>query len=650
MKRLTPLLAVFSLQALSGSTVFAAALELGPVVKIASAPFYELPQSQPAVDFAATGGYVASWKTTDDVLSRAVGPDDNPAGQVSIVSHDPRKGEDAHLTRLADGRFLSVVASGALQGFFLDASGLPAGYATLALHGSRPSLGSEATGGFVLAWLEGGGFGAWPMVQAGRFDADGQPVIGIAVAPSTEPPAIAALPDGGFAVAVVDPLTRDVMLWRFDAAGIAKGPPIDISEETTGDPAGTPAVRLGADLLGRLVVAWTDDSGAVGGPWARRVAANGEPLSLPELVWPYQPFDDGYWYCGLGLDAVSVRPDGSYLVVWDAQSYCGGTGLSYSYQDELRIRAYDASGAALTEPLKIADIGTGVVDVSQGDTAEGRHADAAASEDGWVVSWVRSAGASGIYAQRISPACGSGIELCLGERFVAKVQWKASAIDAQGQGRPLDQVSDSGSFWFFSPTNAELVVKVLDGTSINGKFWVFYGSLTDVEFDLQVTDRLTGLSRSYHNPAGTMASRADTEALPAGPPDDHPSAAPSRALAAPAADPADLELRGGRYRARVSWRVAATGEQGVGTAVPLTDETGTFWFFAPGNVELMVKVLDGRALNEHAWVFFASLTDVEFDLEITDTVTAITRTYHNAPGTMASVGDTNAFPDGPVVP
>jgi len=57
------------------------------------------------------------------------------------------------------------------------------------------------------------------------------------------------------------------------------------------------------------------------------------------------------------------------------------------------------------------------------------------------------------------------------------------------------------------------VVKVLDGRALNDHFWLFYGSLTNVEFDLTVTDTVTGQERTYHNPAGTMASRADTEAF-----------------------------------------------------------------------------------------------------------------------------------------
>ena len=51
----------------------------------------------------------------------------------------------------------------------------------------------------------------------------------------------------------------------------------------------------------------------------------------------------------------------------------------------------------------------------------------------------------------------------------------------------------------------------------------------------------------------------------------------------------------------------------------MTGDTGGFWFFNPDNVELMVKVLDGRPVNGYWWVFYAGLTDVEFTLTVTPT-------------------------------
>jgi hypothetical protein len=73
--------------------------------------------------------------------------------------------------------------------------------------------------------------------------------------------------------------------------------------------------------------------------------------------------------------------------------------------------------------------------------------------------------------------------------------------------------ADTGAFWFFDAANLEVMVKVLDGRAINGKLWVFFGALSDVDYTLTVTDTQTGQQKSYHNPAGTLASRADTQAF-----------------------------------------------------------------------------------------------------------------------------------------
>ena len=57
----------------------------------------------------------------------------------------------------------------------------------------------------------------------------------------------------------------------------------------------------------------------------------------------------------------------------------------------------------------------------------------------------------------------------------------------------------------------------------------------------------------------------------------------------------------------------------------------------------MIKVLDGRALNNHFWVFYGALSNVQYTIHVTDTATGTTKTYTNPSGTLASVADTQAF-------
>jgi hypothetical protein len=242
-----------------------------------------------------------------------------------------------------------------------------------------------------------------------------------------------------------------------------------------------------------------------------------------------------------------------------------------------------------------------------------------------------------------APRCTSDPTLCLSsDRFHVQVQWEL-ATGERGEGHPIALSGDTGYFWFFDPANVELIVKVLDGRSLNDRFWVFYGALSDVKYTLTVTDTVTGAVKAYVNPQGHLASVADTSAFlgtgdaPLVPPVVAP---PLPATGACAAGPGDLCL-GSRFRVGVSWRTS-TGT-GIGTAVPLTADTGYFWFFSSANLELVVKVLDGRSINNHFWVFYGALSDVEYTLTVTDTQTGRTKTYFNPQGTLASVADTSAL-------
>ncbi|MCH9648240.1 MAG: hypothetical protein K0U98_08375 [Deltaproteobacteria bacterium] len=260
--------------------------------------------------------------------------------------------------------------------------------------------------------------------------------------------------------------------------------------------------------------------------------------------------------------------------------------------------------------------------------------------------------------------------LCLGEdgRFRVEVAW-ADLNERDGQGGAEALSSESGYFWFFRPENVELVVKVVDGGAVNGNFWVFYGALSNVEYQLTVTDTQAGIQKVYRSPARTFSSVGDTAAFPG----EAPLGATARgifpaggslspeALAAllpevpgeegPVLDVESiagttgdlLEFEAGRFAASLSWR-DFSGNTGIGHGVSLTTDTGYFWFFNPVRAEVVLKVLDGRAVNGHFWVFYGALSNVEYTLSIEDRLQETTRTYFNPSGTFASQGDTEAFP------
>ena len=97
-----------------------------------------------------------------------------------------------------------------------------------------------------------------------------------------------------------------------------------------------------------------------------------------------------------------------------------------------------------------------------------------------------------------------------------------------------------------------------------------------------------------------------------------------------------------RFRIKVTWQ-SPSGASGSGHGKSISLESGTFWFFAESNLELVVKVLDARPLNGRFWVSYGSLTDVRFTVTVTDTETGAVRTYVNPQGTQASFLDIEAF-------
>lgn len=106
--------------------------------------------------------------------------------------------------------------------------------------------------------------------------------------------------------------------------------------------------------------------------------------------------------------------------------------------------------------------------------------------------------------------------------------------------------------------------------------------------------------------------------------------------------PATLCLQGGRFRVEVAWE-DFQGSRGAGQALPMSDTSGSFWFFERENVELTVKIVDARPLNGHFWLFYGSLTTVELTLTVTDTTTGEAREYRKPAGALTSGGDATSF-------
>jgi hypothetical protein len=231
----------------------------------------------------------------------------------------------------------------------------------------------------------------------------------------------------------------------------------------------------------------------------------------------------------------------------------------------------------------------------------------------------------------IPPALATTVQpLILLEKYRVDSQFVAAGV--HGPGRNFNLTSETGLVSFFGSEQHELMVKMLDGSEINGHHWFFSGAATNVEFDLVLSDWY-GVRKRYHNRAGEFASVGDTEAIPA--------VAPVQVAFLPLSGTATFLLHD-RFEISATWR-DFSGRSGSGYGSALNDEAGTIYFFSEGNRELLVKVLDGRAINGHWWVYFGGLSNVELRLVVRDLQTGVERVYFNPLGQFASQGDPRGF-------
>jgi hypothetical protein len=360
--------------------------------------------------------------------------------------------------------------------------------------------------------------------------------------------------------------------------------------------------------------------------------------------------------------------DGSYYDQWTFDAVAGQTvqiSMNAAYDTVLELHNSSGTQVAFNDDISDTNLNSRIT--------------YAVTVSGTYTIWANSydPGVTGAYSLGLqcsgvgpSPTCtSSATELCLnGGRFRVSVIFSAPTLgimNAPAQAVPL--TSDTGYFWFFSSNNIELVIKAVDGRAFNQHYWVFYGALSDVEYTINVTDTVTGAVKIYSNPAGHLASVADVVAFTesgAGTTEAPASAmsgasmpdfvrAQSRGLAAlvassPSAvclpDATTLCLNGSRFQVRVTFNAPSLGiTNGSAQAVPLTADTGYMWFFSANNVELVIKVVDGRAFNQFFWVFYGALSNVEYTITVTDSETGTVKTYHNTPETLASVADVAAF-------
>jgi predicted esterase len=126
-----------------------------------------------------------------------------------------------------------------------------------------------------------------------------------------------------------------------------------------------------------------------------------------------------------------------------------------------------------------------------------------------------TAGFRFLVAKSYGTCVADATDLCLQQgRYRVSVTWQDGGSTGPGSVVSGATSANSGLLWFFDPSDWEMLVKVLDGCSVNQKIWVFTAATTNVQYALTVTDTVTGLSKTYQNPAGQLAAAvADTNAF-----------------------------------------------------------------------------------------------------------------------------------------
>ncbi|MFL6235584.1 MAG: hypothetical protein ACJ76N_20780 [Thermoanaerobaculia bacterium] len=483
-------------------------------------------QSAPAVAVGPDGGSMIVWLgEPGGVQGRFYDSAGRPRGGEIVLSPGAVRPQQARVAADASGRYMVVWNDQTrVKGRIYGSGGQPA-TDELAVGFSPdqqglPDVVADPAGGFLVAWPENGDH----TLRLQRFGSQGN-LVGNEIA-LTRPGydvRLAAYPaGGGFVLAWIESfgvLETDVRVLRLDGAarpiGASALANTDIVRRNGYHQAPVPVVHPD----GGFSVVWTTAIGTLLpqnlGIYGRRYGADGQPAGL--VLQIAAGFREGDWRG----NAVAL-PSGAVMVLWYEESRAedldGGTfaglfdaswnplGSSFrvnTYTQNLQIlpaAAVDAAGNVVTAWTSTVPTSP-IPELPPGLFGTGQDGDG-----------------SGVFAQRFTTAsCPGTDQLCLnGGRFHVAVQYTDPRSGETRPGQAVPLTGDSGAFWFFGPTNAELLIKVLDGRPVNGHFWVFYGALSDVEYTITVTDTATGKRRTYHNDLHHQGSRSDVTAFAAG--------------------------------------------------------------------------------------------------------------------------------------
>ena len=640
--------------------------------------------SHPDVATLDDGSFVTVWRSSRSpsdafgfsIQGQLLHADGSPAGGQFMVNSYVTGSQSFPRVAARDGGGFVVVwessASGgsdadrsSIQGRLFAADGLPVGEdfqvnAVTVGDQLRPSVATLKDGSFIVAWHGAGPTGSDVdrfSVQARHFAADGS-------AEGGQFQVNATTSDNQWFISVAPWADGFVAAWQSDSSSGSdmSGSSIQVRSFVAGD------MRLGGDFQANSWVAddqflpavapLADDGFLVG--WGSLTSAGSDSsassLQGQRFVDPRFALANARGGC---LAADGEPADGTPVVVADcdgseAQRWWlylsrtfqqivgpGGYCLSADPAEGYRVFLAECDG---NERWRIRDPEHGQSSIVSHDET-GRCLEGGIGSQSFLVE------CHGMFERIWRPVAETctpdSVGLCLAqERYRVDVIWR-SFDGTFGSSRVVPRVSsvDSGLLWFFEADNWEMLIKVLDGCAINDHFWVFAAATTNVEYTMTVTDTATGRVRRYFNPLGrTSPAITDTTAFDTCSVDAARSSQPpvrqlmpvrSRVVPSPEGVCVPSATRlclSDDFAVEVTW-ADGVGGTGPGRVVAAgSDATGLFWFFDPNNWEMLVKVLDGCAINDRFWLLAAATTDVEYTLRVTDLNAGVSREYFNPLG------------------
>lgn len=237
--------------------------------------------------------------------------------------------------------------------------------------------------------------------------------------------------------------------------------------------------------------------------------------------------------------------------------------------------------------------------------------------------------------------CPAGTLCLLGGRFQVTATW-SNQFDGSSGTAGVQRASDlAGYLYFTDPRNTELIVKILDFGDVIKVFW---GQLTNLHYTITVYDTHTDSTKTYTNTPGDCGG-FDNNGFVSGAVIARVARSVNgrvrpTAAAACRADADTMCLLGGRFAVEMTWRNQFNNTTGSGIPTRLSDLTGAFAFTDPSNLEILLKTLD---FGDRILVLYGTLSNLEYTLRVTDTLSGAVRTYSNPAGQYCGGLDDHAF-------